>query len=137
MVSTARLTGASLRADLENSRAHNHRLTIQLRALEKRLSQAEGTRLIADNALPGDIAAELADSHLAGRCADLEQQLFEAKDQLCLAIEELEAARTINRELMQRANRPTASITSDSSAPTPPTPKQKQGSPRNDHHPTR
>jgi len=33
MVAAARVTGASLRADLENSRAQNHRLTKQLRAL--------------------------------------------------------------------------------------------------------
>src|SRR2546430_7582119 len=36
MIATARVTGASLRADLENSRAHNRRLQQQLRALENR-----------------------------------------------------------------------------------------------------
>lgn len=104
MISAAQLSGASLRVDLENSRAQNHRLNTQLRALEKRLSQAEGARLVADDLLPDDMVAELADSQLGGRITDLEQQLFEVKDQLCRTVEELEAARVINRELMQRAN---------------------------------
>jgi len=104
MVSTAQLTGASVRVDLENSRAQNHRLIVQLRALERRLSQTEGARLMTDDLLPDDMVAELADSQLARRIADLEQQLFHAKDELCRTVEELEAARVINRELMQRAN---------------------------------
>ncbi len=104
MISTAHLSGASIRVDLENSRAQNHRLTVQLRALENRLSKTEGARLVTDDLLPDDMVAELADSQLARRITDLEQQLFEAKDQLCRTVEELEAARTINRELMQRAN---------------------------------
>jgi chromosome segregation ATPase len=104
MISAGRLSGASLRVDLENSRAQNHRLNAQLRALEKRLSQAEGARLVADDLLPDDMVAELADSKLAQRINVLEKQLFEAKDELCRTIEELEAARVINRELMHRAN---------------------------------
>jgi hypothetical protein len=100
MISAGRLSGASLRVDLENSRAQNHRLNAQLRALEKRLSQAEGARLVADDLLPDDMVAELADSKLAQRINVLEKQLFEAKDELCRTIEELEAA----RELMHRAN---------------------------------
>jgi len=106
MISAAQLSGASLRVDLENSRAQNHRLNTRLRALEKRLSQAEGARLLNDDLLPDDMVAEMADSQLAGRVTDLEQQLFEVKDQLCRTVEELEAARVINRELMQRANQP-------------------------------
>jgi chromosome segregation ATPase len=106
MISTARVTGASLRADLENSRAQNRRLNKQLRALENRLSQVEGERLIADDHLPQGMLAELADQQLARRVGELEQQLFETKEELRRTVEELEAARAINRELMQRANRP-------------------------------
>ncbi len=106
LVAAARVTGASLRAELENVRAQNHRLTKQLRALEKRLSQAEGAHLVADELLPGGALAELADRHLTGQVAELDRQLFEAKEQLRRLNEELEAARAINRELMQQANRP-------------------------------
>jgi hypothetical protein len=41
----ARVTGASLRADAENHKAHNHRLRQQVRALEQRLSETIGTRI--------------------------------------------------------------------------------------------
>ena len=106
LVAAGRVTGASLRAELENARAQNHRLTKQLRALERRLSQAEGAHLVADELFPAGPLAELADRQLAGRVADLDQQLFEAKEELRRVSEDLEAARAINRELMQRANRP-------------------------------
>ncbi len=113
LISAARVSGASLRAELENARAHNHRLSRQLRALEARLSQTEGARLVADDLLPGHMIAELADHQLAQRNAELEAQrnaelearLFEAREELRRTTEELEAARAINRELMQRANR--------------------------------
>jgi hypothetical protein len=42
MFAAARVTGAPLRADLENSRAQNRRLQQRLRSLENRLSQLEG-----------------------------------------------------------------------------------------------
>lgn len=107
MLATARVTGASLRADLENSRAQNRRLQQRLRALENRLSQVEGARLVADDLLPDGMRAELADQQHAQRVSELEQQLFETKEELRRAVEELEAARAINRELMQHANRAT------------------------------
>ena len=106
LVAAGRVTGASLRAELENARAQNHRLTKQLGALERRLSQAEGAHLVADELLLDGALAELADRELARRVADLDQQLFEAKEELRRVSEELEAARAINRELMQRANHP-------------------------------
>lgn len=106
MTSAAQVTAASLRAELANSRAQNHRLNNQLRALENRLSHAEGARLVADNLLPDSMIAELADRQLAQRNTELEQQLIDAQDELRRTTEELDAARSINRELMQRANRP-------------------------------
>lgn len=105
LVAAARVTGASLRAELENARAQNYRLTRQLRALENRLSKAEGAHLVADELLPDGVLTELADQQLASRVKELDQQLFEAKEGLRRTTEELEAARSINRELMQQANR--------------------------------
>ncbi len=105
MITDARVTGASLRADLENARAQNRRLHQQLRSLENRLSQLEGARLVTDDLLPHDVLTQLAEQHTAQQVTRLEQQLFEMTDALRLTTEELEAARTINRELMQRANR--------------------------------
>ena len=104
IVASARVTGASLRAELENARAQNHRLSRQIKALETRLSKAEGARLVTDELLPEDVVAQLADQQLTARVAELDQQLFEAREQLRHTAEELEAARAINRELMQQAN---------------------------------
>ena len=105
LISAARVSGASLRAELENARAQNHRLSRQLRSLETRLSQTEGARLITDDLLPAQMVAELADHQLAQRNAELEARLFETTEKLRRTTEELEAARAINRELMQQANR--------------------------------
>lgn len=120
MASATRVSAASLHAELANARAQNHRLNNQLRAAENRLSQAEGARLVADNLLPGTMLTELADRQLAQRNTELEQQLFAAQDHLRRTTEELDAARAINRELMQRANRPavhTAAPNMTTSAP--------------------
>jgi len=106
MTSAAHVTGASLRAELANSRAQNYRLNSRLRALENRLSQAEGARLVADNLLDDTIVAELVDRQLAQRNIELEQQLFAAQEELRRNTEDLDAARAINRELMHRSNRP-------------------------------
>ena len=104
IVASARVTGASLRVELENARAQNHRLSRQIKALETRLSKAEGARLVADELLPEDVVTQLADQQLTARVAELDQQLFEARERLRHTAEELEAARAINRELMQQAN---------------------------------
>jgi hypothetical protein len=70
-----------------------------------RLSRAEGARLVADELLPEGVLTELADQQLAGRVAELDQQLFQPREDLRRTTEELEAARAINRELMQQGNR--------------------------------
>ena len=127
LVATARVSGASLRADLANSRAHNQRLATQLRALETRLSQLEGTRLLTDDLLPQNIVAELADRQLAQRITDLEHHLFDTKEELRRTGEELDAARAINRELMQRANRPAGeSVAPSTPASAPANSKQRR-----------
>jgi chromosome segregation ATPase len=105
MIATARVTGASLRADLENNRAQNRRLQQQLRSLENRLSELEGARLVADELLPTDVVMQLADRQLAQRVTELERRLFETEEALRQATEELDAARAVNRQLMHRANR--------------------------------
>jgi hypothetical protein len=105
MVSAARVTGASLRADLENSRVANLRLQQRLRNLECRLSQLEGASLVGDDLLAGDVAADVAEQRLGERVAELERQLFETAEALRRSHEELDAARAINRELMAQANR--------------------------------
>lgn len=105
LVSTARVSAASLRAELEKARAQSHRLGRQVRALEDRLSRVEGARLVTDELLPDAMVADLSDHRLRERNAELEQQLFETKEELRRRVEELEAARSINRELMQQANR--------------------------------
>jgi hypothetical protein len=56
--------------------------------------------------LPAEVVEQLADQQLALRVTHLEQQVFETTETLRRTTEELEAARAINRELMQRANRP-------------------------------
>lgn len=101
---TARVSAASLRAELENAREQNRRLSTQLRALEHRLSRAEGAGLVADELLPAHLVGEFADRKLADEVAQLKGQLFDTKEELRQNAEELDAARAINRELMQRVN---------------------------------
>ena len=96
----ARVTLASLRADLANTKATNHRLDTELAALRRRLGQLLGREALADL----DQAAP--DSHVvSGRLVELEQKLFQAGEDLAQRSEELDAARQINRELLAKINR--------------------------------
>jgi chromosome segregation ATPase len=90
---------ASLRADLANAKAANHRLTTELAALRRRLGQ-----LLGQDALAGLDHATIDTNATSARLAQLEQALFEAAEQLAQRTEELEAARQINRELIARLN---------------------------------
>src|SRR3974390_1262645 len=63
-VASAPVTGASPRPELENARAQNHRLSRQIKALETRLSTAEGARLVADELLPQEVVPQPADPPL-------------------------------------------------------------------------
>ena len=94
---SARVTVASLRADLANAKAASHRLTTEHAALSRRLGQ-----LLGQDALAG---LDPATSDTSGRLSQLEQALFEAGEQLAQRTEELQAARQINRELISRLNR--------------------------------
>lgn len=95
---SARATTASLRADLENAKARNHRLEAELTALRRRLGELMGREVL------GEISDDQAPA-APGRVAELEQALFDANEALARRSEELEAARQINRELMARLNR--------------------------------
>lgn len=94
------VTAASLRADLANAKAHNHRLRQQLRALEQRLSEALG-RDLASALDPDDEAPE----ELRRRLQDAQAEIFELREQLADAREELDAVREINRELLADHNK--------------------------------
>ena len=96
----ARVTLASLRADLANAKATNHRLNTELVGLRRRLGQLLGHDALADleHAAPDAGAAN-------GRLAELEQSLFQAGEDLAQRSEELDAARQINRELLAKINR--------------------------------
>jgi len=97
---SARVSVASLRADLANAKATNHRLTTELAALRRRLGQLLGHDVLADLDHPA------IDTHAtSGRLAQLEQALFEAGEELARRTEELDAARQINRELIAKLNR--------------------------------
>ena len=97
VTASARATTASLRADLENAKARNHRLDVELTALRRRLSELTGREVLAEISAADAPAA-------TGRVAELDQALFDAQEALGRRTEELEAARQINRELMARLN---------------------------------
>ena len=102
----ARVTGASLRADAENHKAHNQRLRQQVRALEQRLSETLGSQIATE--LPRDERAEHGDHDaLQQRLEESEGRVFEIEETLAAAREELDAVREINRELLSQHNRPT------------------------------
>jgi chromosome segregation ATPase len=99
-VADGQVTVASLRTDLANAEARNHRLRQQLGVLEQRLSEALGQevadQLEPDVERPDDVRRQLADA---------QAQIFELKEELADAREELEAVREINRELLADCNR--------------------------------
>jgi hypothetical protein len=96
------VTTASLRADLANANAANQRLHNELAALRRRLGRALGQEALAE--IAGDDPTAIAGISTA-RVAELEHTLFETHETLAQRTEELEAARRINRELLERLNR--------------------------------
>lgn len=96
----ARVSAASLRADLENAKARNRRMETELVSLRRRLGADLGERVLAEAGLTAGLEPEHA-----VRIEQLEQSLFEAEEALVRRVEELDAARQINRELMARLNR--------------------------------
>ena len=102
ITSAARVTGASLRADLENAKAQNRRLRDQLGLLERRLGDAVGDEVRAEMAGRG---ALITDETLRAKIELLEHDLKDTRDTLDRRTEQLEAARQINRDLMATLNR--------------------------------
>ena len=100
---SARVSTASLRADLENARARNRRLDAELTALKRRLGELVGAGVAAEI---GGVGVP-DPPQLKGRVEELEQALFDTREELARCTEELDAARQINRELLARLNRST------------------------------
>jgi hypothetical protein len=100
-VADGRVTIASLRADAANAKAQNTRLRQQLRSLEQRLSVTLGREVASEidpaGYEPADqLRAQLGAAHV---------RAFELQEALADALEELEAVREINRELLAGQNR--------------------------------
>jgi hypothetical protein len=95
---SARVSSVSLRADLENAKARNRRLDVEIAALRRRLGAIIGREVL-------DEIGGVEDPTVAARVSQLEQALFESRENLARCTEELAAARQINRELMARLNR--------------------------------
>jgi hypothetical protein len=98
---TTQVSRQSLLADLANLRAHNERLRRQVTKLARRLSEALGEEVFRASGLGGPDDTE----ELRHRVGDLEQTVLDLRQQLEERTEELDAARTTNRELMAELNR--------------------------------
>lgn len=98
---TTQVSRQSLLADLANLREHNERLRRQNAKLARRLSEALGEEVFRASGLGGPDDTE----ELRRRVGDLEQAVLELRQQLEERTEELDAARTTNRELMAELNR--------------------------------
>lgn len=89
LAAAARVSAASMRADLENHRVLAHRQRGQIAALEHRLSEALGQQISGD--LPGPDPVGAADQQLRDRLEAAEQRAFELQESLATAHEELAA----------------------------------------------
>jgi cell division protein FtsB len=98
---TTQVSRQSLLADLANLRAHNERLRRQVTKLARRLSEALGEEVFRASGLGGPDDTE----QLRRRAAELEHTVLELRQQLEERTEELDAARSANRELMAELNR--------------------------------
>jgi hypothetical protein len=101
MPRTTQVSRQSLLADLANLRAHNERLRRQVNKLARRLSEALGEEVFRASGLGGSDDTE----ELRRRIAELEQTVLDLRQQLGERTEELDAARTTNRDLMAEVNR--------------------------------
>ena len=104
ITASARVTGASLRADLENTKAQNRRLREQLAQLERRLGETVADEVRAE--MTGRVT-HVTDDSLRARVEALDDELHDVRVALARRTDELDAARQINRELMAKLNRET------------------------------
>ncbi|MER5440099.1 DUF6262 family protein [Streptomyces sp. NPDC002790] len=96
----AAVTRASLQADLANALERNARLALQVRRLEKRLSEILGNQIWHESGLGSPIDVD----QLQRQIVTLEQQVVDQTSQLDERAEELQAARAANRELTRALN---------------------------------
>jgi hypothetical protein len=99
------VTGASLRADVENTKAENQRLRERVRLLEARLSEALGQEVafkLAGRGIP------VNDVLLRDETAGLQAKIDDLTGELRRRDDDLEGARQTNRDLMAELNRPRA-----------------------------
>jgi hypothetical protein len=101
MPRTTAVSRQSLLADLANLRGHNERLRRQVNKLARRLSDALGEEVFRASGLGGPDDTE----QLRRRVSELEQTMMDLRQQLEERTEELDAARTTNRDLMAEVNR--------------------------------
>ncbi|MFF3787580.1 hypothetical protein [Streptomyces sp. NPDC001933] len=96
----AQVSRQSLLADVANLTARNGRLSAHITRLERRLSEALGQAAWEASGLgaPADVET------VTRRITELEQQIFDLRGELAERDEDLEAARTANRELMAQVN---------------------------------
>lgn len=99
--STPTVSHQSLLADLANLQARNTRYAQTITTLERRLSEALGEATWKASGLGAPDDAET----LRRRISELEQDTLTLRGQLSDQAEELQAARTANRDLMTRLNR--------------------------------
>ncbi|WP_103349652.1 DUF6262 family protein [Amycolatopsis sp. CA-128772] len=92
---------ASLQADLANAQERLSRQAAHVRQLERKLSEVLGEQAWRESGLgdPADI------DQLQHRITQLEQQVVTLRDQAEERDQELEAARTANRELIANLNK--------------------------------
>jgi hypothetical protein len=98
----AAVSRASLQADLANALERNTRLAARVRQLEKRLSEQLGEQAWHESGLGASPDIDQLQRHVVM----LEQELAEKRGELEERTEELEAARTANRELTRALNQP-------------------------------
>jgi hypothetical protein len=101
MPRTTQVSRQSLLADLANLRAHNERLRRQVTRLARRLSEVLGEEVFRASGLGGPDDTE----QLRRRAAELEQTVLDLRQALQERTEELDGARTANRDLMAELNR--------------------------------
>jgi chromosome segregation ATPase len=96
----------SLMADLANAQDRNRRLAEENRLLRERLSAVLGEEIWREAGLGGAAASV---DQLRSRITELDQQAVELRRLLEECQEDLDAARSVNREYMARLNGPARS----------------------------
>lgn len=103
---TATVSRQSLRAELANATERNRRQAQHIAQLERRLSEALGQTVWQETGLGAPPDLDTLQRHNT----HLEQQLAELRGKLADRQDELDAARSTNRELMTRLNRADAAV---------------------------